>query len=153
MPKGDDRGPMHGSQLWANLPTSLKMTNPRYLDVFVPAGQRKSLPVETSRHAFACVFDGSGNFSDASGPRPVQTEQVGDVAGTSANMIGNRSLVLCHRGDQVTVQAGDEGIRFLLSGKPIEEPVACYGPSVKNPQEQLDHAFSQLRQGTFIKHV
>jgi redox-sensitive bicupin YhaK (pirin superfamily) len=127
--------------------------NPRYLDVFVPAGRRKSLPVETSRHAFACVFDGSRNFSDASGPRPVETEQVGDWAGTSANVIGNQSLVLCDRGDEVTVQAGDEGIRFLLvSGRPIEEPFAWYGPIVINPQEQLDQAFSELRQGTFIKH-
>lgn len=195
MPKGDDRGRMHGFQLWANLPASLKMTDPRYqdipsreipevtdddgtsvrvicgtfwgktgpvegvaadpryLDVFVPAGKRKSLPVETSRHAFAYVFDGAGDFRDASGPRPVLTEQVGDVAGTSANMIGNRSLVLFDRGDEVTVQAGDEGIRFLLvSGKPIEEPVAWYGPIVMNTQEQLDRAFSELRQGTFIKH-
>jgi len=81
--------------------------DPRYLDVFGPAGQRKILPVETSCHAFACVFDGSGNFSDASGPRPVQTDRVGDVAGTSANLIGNRSLMLCERGDEVTVKEFD----------------------------------------------
>jgi quercetin 2,3-dioxygenase len=195
MPKGDDRGRMHGFQLWANLPASLKMTapryqdipsreipevadddgtqvrvicgefwgktgpvegvaaDPRYLDVFVPAGKRKTLPVETSRHAFAYVFDGSGNFRDASGPRPVQTEQVGDTSAPAAEMIGNRSLILFDRGDEVTVQAGDEGVRFLLvSGKPIEEPVAWYGPIVMNTQEQLDQAMDELQKGTFIKH-
>jgi hypothetical protein len=195
MPKGDDRGRMHGFQLWANLPASLKMTDPRYqdiqsrdipevtdddgtgvrvicgtfwgktgpvegvaadpryLDVFVPAGKRKTLPVETSRHAFAYVFDGEGNFRDASGPRAVQTEHVGDAVGSSADMIGNRSLVLFDRGDEVTIQAGEKGIRFLLvSGKPIEEPVAWYGPIVMNTQEQLNQAFEELQQGKFIKH-
>ena len=56
------------------------------------------------------------------------------------------------RGDEVVVQAGDEGIRFLLiSGKPLEEPVAWYGPIVMNTQEQLRQAFEELREGTFIK--
>ena len=65
---------------------------------------------------------------------------------------GNRSLVLFDSGDEVVVQAGDEGIRFLLvSGKPLEEPVAWYGPIVMNTQEQLRQAISDLRAGTFIK--
>ena len=65
---------------------------------------------------------------------------------------GNRSLVLFDRGDEVVVQAGDEGIRFLLvSGKPIEEPVAWYGPIVMNTQEQLRQAVAELHTGTFIK--
>ena len=65
---------------------------------------------------------------------------------------GNRSLVLFDSGDEVVVQAGDEGIRFLLvSGKPLEEPVAWYGPIVMNTQEQLRQAMSELRAGTFIK--
>jgi len=60
--------------------------------------------------------------------------------------------VLFDRGDEVVVEAGEEGIRFLLvSGKPIEEPVAWYGPIVMNTQEQLQQAFSELRQGKFIK--
>jgi hypothetical protein len=64
----------------------------------------------------------------------------------------NRSLVLFDRGDEVTVQAGDDGIRFLLvSGKPLEEPVAWYGPIVMNTQEQLQQAFSELKEGTFLK--
>jgi quercetin 2,3-dioxygenase len=198
MPKGDTRGRMHGFQLWANLPSSLKMTapryqdisskdipeitdddgthvrvvcgrfwgktgpvqgvaaDPRYLDISVAPGKRKRLPVETSQHAFAYVFEGSGTFRDASGPQGVLTEPVGGAASSSspviANDIGNRSLVLFDRGDEVVVQAGEEGIRFLLvSGKPIEEPVAWYGPIVMNTQQELQQAFSELRQGTFIK--
>jgi len=196
MPQGDAQGRMHGFQLWANLPSSLKMTapryqdveaaaipeivdddgtrvrvvcgefwgkrgpvdgvaaDPRYLDVFVPAGRRKVLPVETSRHAFAYVFEGSGTFRDASKPFGVLTEK-----GTPDNEIlvreqtGNRSLVLFDSGDEVTVQAGDEGIRFLLvSGKPIEEPVAWYGPIVMNTRAELRQAVNELNDGTFIKH-
>jgi redox-sensitive bicupin YhaK (pirin superfamily) len=65
---------------------------------------------------------------------------------------GNRSLVLFDSGDEVMVQAGDEGIRFLLvSGKPIEEPVAWYGPIVMNTKDQLQQALAELRAGTFIK--
>jgi len=193
MPKGDDHGRMHGFQLWANLPASLKMTAPRYqdiqakdvpeitdddgttvrvvcgdfwgkkgpvegvaadpqyLDVSVPAGRRKRLAIETSRHAFAYVFAGSGTFRDASDPQGVLTEHVGTEA-TVRERTGNRSLVLFDAGDEVVVQAGDEGIRFLLvSGKPIDEPVAWYGPIVMNTQDQLQQAYDELRNGTFIK--
>jgi quercetin 2,3-dioxygenase len=193
MPQGDAIGRMHGFQLWANLPSRLKMTapryqdvsgkdvpevvdddgtrvkivcgtfwgktgpvdgvaaDPRYLDVFVPPGVRKRLAVETSRHAFAYVFDGSGSFRDASEPRAVQTDMVGhDV--TRPDFVGNRSLVLFDRGDEVSVQAGDQGIRFLLvSGTPIEEPVAWYGPIVMNTRAELQQAFDELNRGTFIK--
>ena len=194
MPKGDPRGRMHGFQLWANLPSSLKMTapryqdvhardipevvdddgtrvrvicgsfwgktspvdgvaaEPRYLDVSVPAGTTRRLAVETPRHAFAYVYAGSGRFRDASESRPVRTEQVGDIDTPGAEPIGNRSLVLFDGGDEIIVRAGDEGIRFLLvSGAPIQEPVAWQGPIVMNTQEQLDQAFTELRQGTFIK--
>ncbi|MGH7427490.1 MAG: pirin family protein [Candidatus Methylomirabilaceae bacterium] len=194
MPRGDPEGKMHGFQLWANLPASLKMTapryqdvsardipevidddgttvrvvcgsfwgkagpvdgvaaDPRYLDVWVPAGRRKTLPVGTSRHAFAYVFDGAGTFRDASQPAAVRTEQVGPVAGPATAETGNRSLVLFDGGDDVTVQAGDQGIRFLLvSGQPLEEPVAWYGPIVMNTEAQLRQAYEELRQGTFIK--
>jgi len=125
--------------------------DPRYLDIFVPPGVRKVLPVETSRHAFAYVFQGSGTFRDASSPRAVQT----DIVGTGLerpDFIGNRSMVLFDQGDEVVVQAGDEGIRFLLvSGKPIEEPVAWYGPIVMNTQHELRVALDELNRGTFIK--
>jgi len=195
MPQGDAQGRMHGFQLWANLPSSLKMTapryqdvpskeipvitdddgvsvrvicgefwgqrgpvdgiaaDPRYLDVWVPPGRRKTLPVELSRQAFAYVFEGAGNFRDASAPVGVLTEKGSpDEEILVREETGNRSLVLFDRGDEVTVQAGAEGIRFLLvSGKPIEEPVAWYGPIVMNTREELRQAITELNDGTFIK--
>jgi quercetin 2,3-dioxygenase len=128
-------------------------TDPRYLDVWVPPGRRKSLPVETDRHAFAYVFEGSGTFSSASQPFGVLTEkQVADRDVRVREQTGNRSLVLFDSGDEVTVAAGEAGIRFLLvSGKPIEEPVAWYGPIVMNTRAQLEQAVAELRNGTFIK--
>ena len=195
MPKGDTQGRMHGFQLWANLPSSLKMTDPRYqdipsveipevadddgtrvrvicgnfwgkrgpvegvaadpnyLDIFVPAGKRKQLKVETTRNAFAYVFAGSGSFRGASDPRAVLTDKVVDPNAPPVYDAKNHSLVLFDRGDEITVQAGDAGIRFLLvSGKPIEEPVAWYGPIVMNTQEQLRQAVAELHTGDFIKH-
>ncbi|MBM2846295.1 MAG: pirin [Bacteroidetes bacterium] len=194
MPKGDKQGRMHGFQLWANLPSTLKMTtpryqdvksgeipevtdndgtivrvvcgdfwgksgpvegvaaNPRYLDVWVPPGKRKTLPVETNRHAFAYVFEGSGSFRDASRPMPVKTDLVGSTGGEVLEFTGNRSLVLFDSGDEVTVQAGDAGVRFLLvSGQPLKEPVAWRGPIVMNTEEELNQAWAELRNDTFIK--
>jgi redox-sensitive bicupin YhaK (pirin superfamily) len=126
--------------------------DPRYLDVSVPPGKRKVLPVEIERHAFAYVFEGSGSFRAASQPFGVLTEK---TDGTNETLVreqtGNRSLVLFDSGDEVTVQAGDQGIRFLLvSGKPIEEPVAWHGPIVMNTEAELQEAFTALRNGTFI---
>jgi hypothetical protein len=198
MPKGDPKGRMHGFQLWANLPSSLKMTAPRYqdvlsrdipevvdddgtsvrvvcgdfwgkkgpvdgvaadpiyLDIFVPPNRRKTLPVETSRHAFAYVFEGSGTFPGASDPRAATIERVGDPASMADPIVGretgDRSLILFDRGDEVTVQAGEMGIRFLLvSGKPIEEPIAWRGPIVMNTEQELRQAWQELENGTFIK--
>jgi hypothetical protein len=194
MPKGDPAGRMHGFQLWANLPASLKMTapryqdvpaaaipevteddgtkarvicgefwgrtgpvegvaaDPRYVDVWVPPGVHRRIAVDRARNVFAYVFAGSGSFRDASEPRQVLTEQVDAAGGTSYDSAGNRSLVLFDRGDEIVVQAGEEGIRFLLvSGQPLEEPVAWYGPIVMNTQEQLKQAYDELRNGTFIK--
>jgi redox-sensitive bicupin YhaK (pirin superfamily) len=126
--------------------------DPQYIDVSVPAGRRKRLKVDTTRHAFAYVFAGSGTFRDASDPRGVLTEATDGSDTVRRDEAGNRSLVLFDSGDEVVVQAGDEGIRFLLvSGKPLEEPVAWYGPIVMNTQEQLRQAISDLRDGTFIK--
>jgi hypothetical protein len=123
--------------------------DPRYLDVFVPAGHRRTLEVEVTRHAFAYVFAGSGSFRDASTLQPVRTEYVGGAS----DEVGNRSLVLFDRGDEVVVQGGDEGVRFLLvSGQPLEEPVAWYGPIVMNTREELQQAYDELQRGTFIKH-
>jgi quercetin 2,3-dioxygenase len=127
--------------------------DPNYLDVSVAPGRRKRLQIETTRNAFAYVFAGSGTFRDSSNPLPVLTERVDKTDAPPVYDVGNHSLVLFDRGDEITVQAGDQGIRFLLvSGKPIEEPVAWYGPIVMNTQEQLRQAVAELQTGDFIKH-
>jgi redox-sensitive bicupin YhaK (pirin superfamily) len=193
MPRGDASGKMHGFQLWANLPASLKMTAPRYqdvsasdvpevteddgtrarviigdfwgqrgpvegiaadpsyVDISVPPGRRRTIAVDSLRHAFAYVFAGSGTFKDASRPRPVLTEGLQHDVFTPSD-VRDRSLVLFDSGDEITVQAGDEGIRFLLvSGRPLEEPVAWYGPIVMNTQAELRQAMSELQSGTFVR--
>jgi redox-sensitive bicupin YhaK (pirin superfamily) len=125
---------------------------PRYLDVWVPPGRRKTLPVESSGHAFAYVFEGSATFKDASRPFGVLTEGQGENVPLRREQTGNRSLVLFDSGDEITVQAGDAGVRFLLvSGRPIQEPVAWYGPIVMNTEEELRQAYDELRAGTFIR--
>jgi hypothetical protein len=196
MPKGDPTGRMHGFQLWANLPSALKMTAPRYqeikapeipeiteddgtkariicgnfwgkrgpvegiaadptyIDVSVPPGKRRRLPVETTRHAFAYVFAGSGKFCNASSPLAVPTEGVGWADTALPTEADNRSLVLFDSGDDIEVQAGEQGIRFLLvSGRPLQEPVAWYGPIVMNTQAELQQAFEELAKGNFLKTV
>src|SRR3954464_7409723 len=136
------RGPVEGGA-----------ADPSYVDISVPPGKRKRIKVETTRNAFAYVFAGSGTFRDASSPQPVLTDQVDQPTAAPGYDGSNHSLVLFDRGDEITVQAGEEGIRFLLvSGKPIEEPVAWYGPIVMNTQEQLRQAIGELHTGGFIKH-
>ncbi|WP_212523994.1 pirin family protein [Actibacterium sp. MT2.3-13A] len=195
MPKGNATGQMHGFQLWANLPSSMKMCAPRYqdvksadipeiidddgtvvrvvvgrfwgrtgpvdgiaadpqyLDISVPPGVKKTFPVDTYRRAFAYVFAGSGAFAAASAPSGVLLEK--EVMGQEVNirdMSGDRTLVRFGSGDEVTVQAGEDGVRFLLiSGAPLEEPVAWHGPIVMNTQDELRQAMRELRNGTFIK--
>ena len=195
MPKGDESGRMHGFQLWANLPASMKMTEPRYqdvtsadipvevdddgtaariicgefwgkhgpvdgiaaepsyVDISVPPGKRKTFKVDAYRSAFAYIFAGSGTFRDASRPFGVLVEK--EVEGEEIqirDMSGDRTLVVFDTGDEITVQAGDEGIRFLLvSGKPIREPVAWHGPIVMNTRSELIQAVTELQNGTFIK--
>jgi redox-sensitive bicupin YhaK (pirin superfamily) len=127
--------------------------DPQYLDVFVPAGKRKVFKVDTRRRAFAYVFDGAASFRDAARPEGVLLEK--EVAGREVNirdLSGNRTLVRFGAGDEVTVTAGPDGVRFLLiSGAPIEEPVAWAGPIVMNTEAELQQAFRELRNGTFIQ--
>ncbi len=195
MPKGNAQGQMHGFQLWANLPSTLKMTAPRYqdvqgkdipevidddgtavrvivgefwgrrgpvdgiaadpqyLDISVPAGVKRTFRVDTYRRSFAYVFEGAGAFADASAPTGVLLEK--EVAGQEVNirdLSGNRTLIRFGTGDEVTVQAGPEGVRLLLiSGAPIQEPVAWHGPIVMNTRAELQTAMQELRNGTFIR--
>lgn len=195
MPHGDARGRMHGFQLWANLPSALKMTSPRYqdvpsseiaeiidddgtivrvicgefwgkrgpvdgiaadpcyLDISVPAGRTKRFPVDTYRQAFAYIFEGSGTFRDASAPSGILLEK--EIDGREIHVrdeSGDRTLVRFGTGDEVTVTAGEQGIRFLLvSGAPIREPVAWHGPIVMNTRQELIEAVNDLKRGTFIR--
>lgn len=195
MPKGNAAGQMHGFQLWGNLPSTLKMTDPRYqdvagteipevidddgtrvkvivgeywgkrgpvdgiaadpqyLDVYVPAGVKKTFQINTYRRAFAYVFQGAAAFSDAAAPQGVLLEK--EVMGQEVNirdLSGDRTLIRFGTGDEVTLQAGPKGVRFLLiSGAPIEEPVAWHGPIVMNTQAELMQAMKDLRNSTFIK--
>jgi hypothetical protein len=125
----------------------------RYVDISVPPGKRKRIRVETTRHAFAYVFAGAGTFRDASEPRAVLTESAVDPNATPVYDARNHSLVLFDRGDEIVVQAGPEGIRFLLvSGQPLEEPVAWQGPIVMNTQAELHQAMWELQTNSFIRH-
>jgi quercetin 2,3-dioxygenase len=199
MPHGDAAGRMHGFQLWANLPSTQKMTAPRYqevaskdieevtdddgtkvriiagefwgrrgpvegiaaspqyLDITVPAGVERTIPVARSQNVFAYVFDGSGAFRDASEPRAVATDVVtpggllDDDRARYGTDVANRSLTVFDAGDEIRVRAGEHGMRFLLvSGAPIKEPIAWRGPVVMNTHEEIAQAFAQLRAGTFL---
>jgi len=195
MPSGDTLGRMHGFQLWANLPASLKMTAPRYqdveagdipeiidddgtrvkiitgnfwgkagpvdgvaaepmyVDVSIPPNTRKTLPVDAYSNAFAYVFAGAADFRDASTPLGVRVEK--EFQGEELNihdLSGNRTLVRFDTGDEITLRSGPEGVRFLLiSGRPLQEPVAWHGPIVMNTRAQLQQAMQDLNNGTFIR--
>ena len=140
-----------GSFWGAKGPVDGIAADPVYLDVSVPPNRAKSLPVATTHQAFAYVFAGEGKFCNASGPLAVPTESLGWLDTAPPAKAENRSLILFDRGDEIAVHAGEEGIRFLLvSGQPLREPVAWYGPIVMNTQEQLRQAFEELERGTFL---
>ena len=178
MPLGDAEGRMGGFQLWANLPRSHKMMEPRYrdiksaqvpevalengakikiicgrvgkyvgpvkdiiidpeyLDVAIPAKVEFQHPTKRGHTVFAYVIEGQGYFDE-----------------TKKHPIGNGTVCLYADGDHLMVTTAEEPVRFLLiSGKPIGEPVAWYGPIVMNSDEELQLAFEEYRKGTFIKH-
>ena len=140
------KGPVEGVATESNVAA-------RYVDISISPGKRKRIRVETSRNAFAYVFAGAGSFRDASAPQAVLTESAVDPNAAPVYDARNHSLVLFDRGDEIVVQAGPEGIRFLLvSGQPLKEPVAWYGPIVMNTEEELRQAVSELHNGSFIRH-
>jgi redox-sensitive bicupin YhaK (pirin superfamily) len=195
MPKGDERGRMGGFQLWANLPASHKMmepryrdvksnqipevsegngvkikiicgqvngtqgpvrdiiTDPEYLDVTVPAGTEFTRSTKGGHTVLAYVIEGKGRFCQEKDPFSYEVEGVNYFDMQRKPLADNESLILFEDGEQVVVVTEEEPVRFLLiSGKPIGEPVAWYGPIVMNTQEELEIAFEEFNNGTFIKH-
>ena len=195
MPKGDEKGHMGGFQLWANLPASHKMMDPRYrgltrdqipevstgsgvtvriicgevkgtrgpvrdvvidpeyLDVTIPAHAEFVHPAKQGHAAFAYVIAGEGYFCKEKDPFTYELEGANYFDMERNAFIGSNSLVVFDDGDQIVASTESESLRFLLiSGKPIHEPVAWYGPIVMNTREELQIAFEEYSNGTFIKH-
>jgi redox-sensitive bicupin YhaK (pirin superfamily) len=195
MPQGDDDGAMEGFQLWANLPKSHKMMDPRYrdvksgqvpevvlangakikiicgavhgkqgpvrdvvidpeyLDVSLPARSEFTHPTKRGHTVFAYVIGGEGIFCNEKDPFAYEMEGVNYFDMQRDPFVRNGTLVLFEDGDQVTVSTEKEAVRFLLiSGKPIDEPVAWYGPIVMNTEEELRIAFEEYQTGGFIKY-
>lgn len=175
MPKGDDKGSMYGFQLWANLPARQKMMEPRYRDISAADIPEVELENGTKIKIIA------GTVSGVSGPAddiiidpeyldcrvPAATEFIhktkkgyttflyviageGSVADT---FVSDRTLVLFGDGEELAITSGANKVRFLLlSGRPLKESIAWRGPIVMNTEEELDQAFSEIRNETFIKH-
>jgi redox-sensitive bicupin YhaK (pirin superfamily) len=195
MPKGRKDGLMWGFQLWANLPASHKMmdpryrevksnqipeitlnmgakvkvicgemnevkgpvreivTDPEYLDVTIPAGSSFSHVVKPGYTVIAYVIEGEGYFDKAQDPYAYEVEGANYFDFKRDCLIGPESLILFADGEQLEFTAGEKGVRFLLiSGKPIGEPVAWYGPIVMNTEKELKIAFEEYQKGNFIKH-
>ena len=178
MPKGREDGLMWGFQLWANLPASHKMMEPRYRDI-----KREQIP-EIRLDTGVKIKLICGNVNNVRGPvqdividpeyldvtMPSKTEFTHHVqAGYTVfayviegeayfdlkkeRYIGAESLIIFEDGDEVKISTEEEGARFLLiSGRPLREPVAWRGPIVMNTQEELKIAFEEYERGTFLKH-
>ncbi len=195
MPKGDPDGVMEGFQLWANLPKSHKMMDPRYrdvksgqvpevvlkdgakiriicgtvdgkqgpvrdividpeyLDVTIPAKSEFMHKTKQGHTVFAYVIEGKGLFCNEKDPFAYDVEGVNYFDIQRDSFVRNGMLVLFGDGDRMTVSTQGDPVRFLLiSGKPIKEPVAWYGPIVMNTEEELRVAFEEYRTGSFIKY-
>ncbi len=175
MPKGDENGAMHGFQLWANLPAAQKMMAPRYRDI--TAAQIPTVELEQgvmvkviagtlgSVHGpmddividpeyFDCTVPAGITFVHQTDPTYTAFIYViGGKGSTDGQAIKNGELVLFDQGEQLAVSAAVDDLRFLLlTGKPLNEPVAWRGPIVMNTQDELETAFQEYREGTFIKN-
>jgi quercetin 2,3-dioxygenase len=195
MPKGQKDGLMWGFQLWANLPASHKMMDPRYrdvkreqipevtlhqgtkikiicgevdgvkgpvqgividpeyLDITVPSKSNFIRPVKKGHTVFAYVIEGKGTFDPARDSYAYEMEGANYFDFKRDCFMSSETLILFDEGDEVVISTEEKPVRFLLiSGKPIGEPVAWYGPVVMNSQEELKIAFEEYQNGTFIKY-
>lgn len=174
MPKGDDHGAMYGFQLWANLPAAQKMIPPRYrgitadqipivemdngVQVKVIAGSLGGVDGPTDDIAidpeyFDCTVPPGETFVHQTAPDYTALIYViGGRGKTDETGIADGTLVLFDHGSSLKIDAAAESLRFLLlTGKPLAEPVAWQGPIVMNTQAELETAFREYREGTFIK--
>ena len=174
MPKGDETGAMHGFQLWANLPASRKMMPPRYRGITAGEIPEARTPEANIKVIAGKVGDVAGPVDDvvidpqyldcaiAPGMEYVHPTPLGHTAfvfihggeGTiNGTPVANGTLVLFGDGDELAATAGQTALKLLLlSGRPLREPIAWGGPIVMNTQDELDLAFRELRDKTFIKH-
>ena len=133
-------------------PVSDVVTDPEYLDVTVPAGSTLTRATPRGHTVFAYVIGGRGAFCQQKDPYSYEAEGANYFDMERGSLIGDRHLVLFGDGDLISVTTEDDPVRFLLiSGRPIRESLAWYGPIVMNTQEELRIAFEELRRGTFIK--
>jgi len=129
------------------------VTDPVYLDITLPPRSEHFHPTKQDHTVVAYVIEGKGYFCDQKDPFTYEVQGMNYFDMQRDPFLGDGMLVLFGQGDQVMVSTADEAVRFLLmSGRPIGEPVAWYGPIVMNTEEELRVAFEEYRSGTFIKH-
>jgi redox-sensitive bicupin YhaK (pirin superfamily) len=123
---------------------------PEFLDVAIPPGTAHKHPIGRGRTVFAYVIEGRARFEPEDVPRADETPGRSDS--TEDALVDTESLILFGDGDEITVSAQGEGVRFLLiSGNPIGEPIAWRGPIVMNTDEELATAFDEYHRGAFLK--
>jgi len=128
------------------------VSDPEYLDVSLPKGKTFTHPVKPDHTVFACVFEGEGFFDAGRDPFARQDEVQKYVDLERPCSCGEGSLVLYGPGSSVVISTDKKPVRFLLvSGKPLKEPIAWYGPIVMNTQDELKTAFREYQEGTFVK--
>jgi redox-sensitive bicupin YhaK (pirin superfamily) len=128
--------------------------DPEYLDVSLPANTVYQHPTLPGHTVFAYVISGQATFCQESDPYEYESEGANYFDLERKPALGNESLALFTDGDSLTVSTSEAGARFLLiSGQPLGEPVAWYGPIVMNTQAELRTAFQELQEGTFIKYT
>jgi redox-sensitive bicupin YhaK (pirin superfamily) len=126
--------------------------DPQYLDITIPPQTRFIFPTTPGYTVFAYLIEGKATFCDEEDPFTFEREGSNYFDIQNDRWLGDRSLVVFEDGDQIPVNTEDSAVRFLLvSGRPIREPVAWYGPIVMNSESELRQAFEELDKGTFIK--
>jgi len=129
------------------------MIDPEYLDITVPAHTVYEHPVKPGHTVFAYVIAGQGYLCKEKKPFIYEAEGENSFDMETDPLASNGTLILFEDGRSVHIETGDASIRFLLiSGKPLNEPIAWHGPIVMNNQAELQLAFDEYRAGTFLKN-